>query len=101
MDVEKKILEIRTFANERDWEQFHSPKNLVMALAGEAGELLEIFQWLSEQQSKNLDKETTERTAQELADIFIYLLRLFDVLGIDPSTAVANKLAINAEKYPV
>lgn len=88
------------FARDRDWEQFHSPKNLAMALAGEAGELLEHFQWLSEQQSEELSSAKREAVALELADILIYLIRLSERLGIDLITAVEHKVAINEKRYP-
>ncbi|MCB1924978.1 MAG: nucleotide pyrophosphohydrolase [Gammaproteobacteria bacterium] len=88
------------FARERDWEQFHSPKNLSMALAGEAGELLEHFQWLSEQQSAALDADKKDAVALELADILIYLIRLSERLGIDLIDAAYRKMAINEARYP-
>ena len=88
------------FARERDWEQFHSPKNLSMALAGEAGELLEHFQWLSEQQSTSLDPQKREAVALELADILIYLVRLAERLDIDLLEAAHRKVAINRARYP-
>jgi NTP pyrophosphatase (non-canonical NTP hydrolase) len=88
------------FARERDWEQFHSPKNLSMALAGEAGELLEHFQWLSEQQSANLDLNKKDAVAMELADILIYLVRLAERLEIDLLEAAHRKIAINQARYP-
>jgi len=88
------------FARERDWEQFHSPKNLSMALAGEAGELLEHFQWLSEQQSANLDPNKKDAVAMELADILIYLVRLAERLEIDLLEAAQRKIAINQARYP-
>ncbi|MBK1720407.1 nucleotide pyrophosphohydrolase [Thiocystis violacea] len=89
------------FARERDWEQFHSPKNLAMALAGEAGELLEHFQWLTEAQSAELDDEKRREVALELADILLYLIRLSERLGIDPIAAAEEKIAINERRYPV
>ncbi|QVL46929.1 MAG: nucleotide pyrophosphohydrolase [Thiocapsa sp.] len=89
------------FARERDWEQFHSPKNLAMALAGEAGELLEHFQWLSEQQSAELSAEKKRQVAHELADILNYLVRLAERLDIDLLAAADEKIAINAARYPV
>ena len=89
------------FARERDWEQFHSPKNLAMALGGEAGELLEIFQWLSEEQSRNLPPEKREAAAMELADILIYLVRLAHTLEIDLLDAAWRKIALNEKRYPV
>ncbi len=88
------------FARERDWEQFHSPKNLSMALAGEAGELLEHFQWLSEAQSRSLSPEKKEAVALEMADILIYLLRLAERLDIDLLDAAWRKAAINERRYP-
>ncbi|MGE5152451.1 MAG: nucleotide pyrophosphohydrolase [Bdellovibrio bacteriovorus] len=89
------------FAQERDWEQFHSPKNLVMALAGEVGELTEHFQWLTEEQSANLDPEKRQHVGEELADCLIYLIRLSERLGIDPIAAAYRKIAINEQRYPV
>mgnify|MGYP005757530983 CR=1 FL=1 len=88
------------FARERDWEQFHSPKNLSMALAGEAGELLEHFQWLSEQQSSELDDARKQEVALEMADILIYLIRLGERLDIDIVDAAYRKIAINESRYP-
>jgi dCTP diphosphatase len=88
------------FARERDWEQFHSPKNLAMALAGEAGELLEHFQWLTEQQSQDLAADKTDAVALELADILIYLVRLAERLDVDLVEAANRKVAINEARYP-
>jgi dCTP diphosphatase len=88
------------FAAERDWDQFHSPKNLAMALAAEAGELLEHFQWLTEAQSAELEPEEREAIALELADIQVYLVRLADKLGVDLVAAAHRKIDLNAEKYP-
>lgn len=88
------------FARVRDWEQFHSPKNLAMALAGESGELLEHFQWLTEDQSANLSADKKEAVALELADILIYLLRLSERLDVDLLDAAYQKLAINEFRYP-
>ena len=92
---------IRAFAQARDWEQFHTPKNLVMALSVETAELLEHFQWLTPAQSVDLDAETREEVAQEIADVLIYLTRLADVLGVDPLQAAFDKIELNALKYPV
>ena len=103
MDVRQLQAELSGFARDRDWEQFHSPKNLAMALAGEAGELLEVFQWLTEAQSESLrpgDRDY-ERAREEIADIQIYLLRLADRMRLDLEPAVRAKMARNAEKYPV
>ena len=88
------------FAQERDWEQFHSPKNLSMALAGEVGELLEHFQWLTEEQSRTLAPAKKALVAQEVADCLIYLIRLAERLGIDPIAAAYQKIAINEQRYP-
>lgn len=88
------------FARDRDWEQFHSPKNLAMALAGEAGELLEHFQWLTQEQSGQLPAGKKAEVALEIADIFIYLLRLSERLDIDPLAAAYRKMAINEQRYP-
>jgi len=88
------------FARERDWEQFHSPKNLVMALAGECGELIEHFQWLNEAQSTSLPPEKRQAVAQEMADILIYLIRLSERLGVDLIAAAYDKIALNEARYP-
>ena len=94
-------LRLLEFARARDWEQFHSPKNLAMALAGEAGELLEHFQWLTEAQSTELSGEKREAVALEMADILAYLLRLSQRLGIDLVAALDRKIVINEQRYPV
>ena len=93
---------LRDFAAERNWEQFHTPKNLVMALAGEVGELTAIFQWLTPDESAGVlaDPVRAARVREEIADVFAYLLRLADVLGIDLETALIEKIAQNAAKYP-
>jgi NTP pyrophosphatase (non-canonical NTP hydrolase) len=96
-DLDARLL---AFARDRDWEQFHSPKNLSMALAGEAGELLEHFQWLSEEQSSNLDPDRKDRVALEMADILIYLVRLAERLDVDLVDAAYRKLDINQARYP-
>lgn len=92
---------LRRFARERDWERFHSPKNLASALAVEAAELLEHFQWLTEEDSRNLPAGEREAVAQELADVLLYLLQLADKLNVDLVEAAQAKLATNALKYPV
>jgi NTP pyrophosphatase (non-canonical NTP hydrolase) len=89
------------FARERDWERFQSPKNLAMALAGEAGELLEHFQWLTEEQSASLSPEKRRAVGHELADILSYLVRLADRIDIDLLAATEEKIAINETRYPV
>lgn len=103
MSLEKLTEFVRHFVQERDWEQFHTPKNLVMALAGEVGELTEIFQWLTmaESQAVMQDEKKAEAIRDELADVFVYSLRLADVLGIDLDQAVRVKMQKNAAKYPV
>ncbi len=93
--------DLRLFAAERDWDQFHSPKNLASALAVEAAELLEPFQWLTEEQSQNLDAKRRAAVADEIADVQIYLVRLADKLDIDLLQAVRAKMVHNANKYPV
>ncbi|OGV74114.1 MAG: nucleotide pyrophosphohydrolase [Methylophilales bacterium RIFCSPHIGHO2_02_FULL_57_10] len=92
---------LRAFVAERDWEQFHSPKNLAMAMIVEAAELIEHFQWATEQESRELSPEKLAAVEQESADTFIYLLRLSDVLGVDLIDAAQRKMEINADKYPV
>ena len=92
--------QLSEFARERDWEQFHSPKNLCMALTVEAGELQEIFQWLTDEQSRNPGEEQLRMAGEEMADVLLYLCRLADVLDIDLLTAANTKLAKNAQKYP-
>ena len=99
--LERLRLRLAEFAAERDWEQFHNPKNLAMALAGEAGELLEHFQWLTFEQAARLPRETRAEVALEAADVLLFLVRLCDKLGIDLAAACERKLALNAKKYPV
>ena len=102
MDIKEIQDKLAKFAEERDWDQFHSPKNLVMALTSEVGELNELFQWLTEEQSSIKDDiGKVDEISQEIADIFIYLLRIADKLNIDIEDAVREKMKINAEKYPV
>lgn len=92
---------LRQFAAEREWERFHSPKNLAMALAGEAGELLEHFQWRTEAESYALDASAKEAVSEELADVFLYLIRLADRLSVDLPAVAREKIKKNAAKYPV
>jgi NTP pyrophosphatase (non-canonical NTP hydrolase) len=91
---------LRAFAREREWEQFHSPKNLAAALSVEAAELLENIQWLTEEQSRNMPVEKRALVAGEIADVLLYLLQLADKLDIDPLDAAWEKLEVNGEKYP-
>ncbi len=94
---------LRDFVAERDWQRYQTPKNLVMALTGEVGELAEIFQWLTSDQSAMVmsDSQQAEHVRDEIADVLAYLLRLCDVLGVDPEAALAEKITKNAAKYPV
>jgi dCTP diphosphatase len=92
---------LRAFAAERDWDQFHSPRNLATALAVEAAELLEPFQWLNDEQAGQLPAGTRAAVEQEMADVLLYLVRLADKLGVDLEAAAHAKIARNAEKYPV
>ncbi len=91
---------LRQFAEDRDWDQFHSPKNLSMALIAEAAELVEHFQWLTEEQSHNLPEGKSREVEEELADILIYLVRIADKLDIDLMNATSNKMELNEQKYP-
>jgi NTP pyrophosphatase (non-canonical NTP hydrolase) len=92
--------QLREFAAARNWEQFHSPKNLAAALSVEAAELLEHFQWLTEEQSRKLDTAQKEAVGQEVADVLLYLLQLADKLGLDVAQEAQKKLGLNAVKYP-
>ena len=92
---------LRRFAAERDWGQFHSPKNLAVALSVEAAELLEHFQWLTDEQSAALSPETRLRVSEEVADVLLYLIRLADRLDLDVIACATEKLRRNAEKYPI
>jgi NTP pyrophosphatase (non-canonical NTP hydrolase) len=99
--IGKLTAKVDEFANERDWEQFHSPKNLCMALAGEVGELVAEFQWLTEEQSTSLTDAQLGKAKDEIGDVFILLLRLCSRLKVDPIEAASEKIQKNAEKYPV
>ncbi len=92
---------LRRFAATRDWEQFHTPKNLAMALSVEVAELLEHFQWLTPEESARLDARRKRAVEDEIADVLLYLTRLADVLDIDPLAAARRKIRVNARKYPV
>ena len=92
---------VNQFVEERDWAQFHSPKNLAMAMIVEAAEVVEHFQWMTEADSRQLDADTREQVGQELADTFVYLMRIAEVCGIDLIAATNAKIALNAQKYPV
>ncbi len=92
---------LREFALDRDWDQFHSPKNLSMALSAEVAEIIEHFQWLTEEQSSNLAEDKLKEVETELADTLIYLIRLADKLDIDLLAAAVSKIDLNEQKYPV
>ncbi len=98
--LEKLKADLREFAGEREWDQFHSPKNLSMALIADAAELIEHFQWLTQEQSSNLPADKLKEVEQELADILNYVIRISDKLGIDLIEAANKKIDLNAEKYP-
>lgn len=100
-DLQSLINSLREFSSQRDWDQFHSPKNLASALTVEAAELLEHFQWLTEAQSRELPADKRVAVGEEMADVLLYLLRLSDQLNIDLVDAARRKLALNAVKYPV
>ena len=100
MDLKSIEQTLTTFSEKRDWDKFHSPKNLAIALSVEASELLEIFQWLTEEQSQNLSQEQIQHTEEEIADITIYVLNLCRKLNIDLEQAVLKKIDLNAIKYP-
>ena len=92
---------LRQFAAEREWQQFHAPKNLAIALSVEAAELLEHFQWLSVEASRQLAATDIAKVREELADVLLYLVRLADELGVDLAAAARDKIELNARKYPV
>lgn len=100
-DINTLQLYMRDFADKRDWNQFHSPKNLSMALSVEVAELVEHFQWLTEEQSNNLTQDVLDEVSNELADSLLYLVRLADKLDIDLMTAAQKKMKLNGQKYPV
>jgi NTP pyrophosphatase (non-canonical NTP hydrolase) len=99
-ELKSLVQALRDFAQARDWEPYHSPKNLASALSVEAAELLEHFQWLTEAQSRSLGSEKRAEVGAEMADVFLYLLQLADKLGIDLIDAARSKMLVNAQKYP-
>jgi dCTP diphosphatase len=99
-DIQDLQAALREFSRDRDWDQFHSPKNLSAALSVESAELLEHFQWLSEEQSRSLPAEKIVAVSQELADVFLYLLQISDKLGVDLIDAARRKMQVNGAKYP-
>jgi dCTP diphosphatase len=98
--MQELIKTINEFVRERDWEQFHSPKNLSMALSVEASEIAEHFLWLTQEESRNLPKEKIDAVKDEIGDVLTYLLRLCEVLKIDPIEAANDKMVKNKQKYP-
>lgn len=100
-DIYQLTRQIREFAEQRDWVKHHPPKNLVMALSVEVAELLEHFQWLSGEESRNLNIEQKQQVAYEMSDVLIYLLRMAEQLDIDLPVAVQQKIELNAQKYPL
>ena len=100
-ELENLRARLRAFAAEREWETFHSPKNLAMALSAECGELLEVFQWMTEGESRAPAPAAQAAAAEEMADVLLYLVRIADVLGVDLVAAARRKIEINAQKYPV
>ena len=101
MEMKNLMEDLRRFVKERDWQQFHSPKNLAMALSVEVAEIVEHFQWLTQNQSQNLPLEKRDEVQDEIADVMIFLTMLAERLGIDPVAAAKQKLAKNIKKYPV
>ncbi|HSC78900.1 MAG TPA: nucleotide pyrophosphohydrolase [Chitinolyticbacter sp.] len=102
VDLQQLTTEIRDFARARDWERYHTPKNLVMAMSVEMAELVEHFQWLTPEEAQAIALDPVRRVPveEEMADVLIYMLRLADVLGVDVEAAIADKMTKNARKYP-
>ncbi|WP_310742207.1 MULTISPECIES: nucleotide pyrophosphohydrolase [unclassified Microbispora] len=98
-ELEHLTARLREFVRVRDWERFHTPKNLAMALAGEAGELVAEFQWLTAEESRNLDEDALRRVRAEIGDVMVYLVRLADVLGVDLAEAANAKLDDSERRY--
>ena len=101
MDINEITNKIKKFSEDRNWDKFHTPKNLTMALSVEVAELVEIFQWLSQEESSNLNEDNLQSVKEELADILIYLIRIADKFNIDLEESVDEKILINEQKYPV
>jgi dCTP diphosphatase len=100
MDLNQLILDVRQFAQDRDWERYHTPKNLCMAMSVEMAELVEHFQWATAEESQQLDAAKRAAVEQEMADVMLYMIRLADVLNVDLETAIRAKMVLNAVKYP-
>ncbi|MCP4756984.1 MAG: nucleotide pyrophosphohydrolase [Proteobacteria bacterium] len=101
MDLDGLLLKIRVFNRERDWDQYHTPKNLAMALSVEVAELVEHFQWVTSDGSLDISSDKKEKVEEEIGDILIYLLNISDKLGIDPMKAATEKIEKNRRKYPL
>lgn len=102
MDIKQIQIQLSKFANERDWNQFHNPKNLAMALSVEASELVEIFQWLTPEQSEEImESSESEHVKEEIADILIYLIRIADKLNVDLESSISEKIIKNRNKYQI
>ena len=101
MDISNIQNQLRKFSLDREWDQSHSPKNLAMALGAEAGSLLQVFQWSTDEQSCNPTPQVRAKATEELSDVLIYALRLADKLNIDINSAVKEKMAINEKKFPI
>ncbi len=99
--MEDLMRRIKKFNQDRDWGKFHSPKNLAMAISVEVAEIVELFQWKTQRESKSLDSDELRNLTEEIGDVLIYLLNLSDIFSIDPMKAALNKLNINDKKYPV
>lgn len=100
MDLNQLMLDVRQFAQARDWERYHTPKNLCMAMSVEMAELVEHFQWATPEESQQLDAAKREAVEQEMADVLLYMIRLADVLNVDLEHAIRAKMVLNAVKYP-
>ncbi|MEJ2793442.1 nucleotide pyrophosphohydrolase [Iodobacter sp. LRB] len=100
MDLNQLMLDVRQFAQARDWERYHTPKNLCMAMSVEMAELVEHFQWATPEESQQLDAAKREAVEQEMADVLLYMIRLADVLNVDLERAIRAKMVLNAVKYP-
>ncbi|AMC35522.1 nucleotide pyrophosphohydrolase [Janthinobacterium sp. B9-8] len=100
MDLNQLMLDVRQFAQDRDWERYHTPKNLCMAMSVEMAELVEHFQWDTPEESQQLDAVKREAVEQEMADVLLYMIRLADVINVDLERAIRQKMVLNAVKYP-
>lgn len=99
--MEKLQLQVQEFAEKRNWQRYHSPKNLAMALSVETAELVEIFQWMKAEESRNVDEQTLNHIEEEVGDIMIYLINITNQFNLNPLVAARKKLKLNEKKYPV